>query len=96
MGQEFGAIIAPEDRDNSKLCLEETVGLIYRHPLRQLLAKVEGPFLMARSSSACLACFRVTPVSRARGRPDQPPLVGLRTIIHVLQVRNLRFKQSEW
>ena len=87
MGQEFGAVIAPEDRDDSKLCLEGTVGLVYRRPLRQLLAKVEGPFLMAGSSSACSACLSVTPVSRARGRPDRPPLVGLRTIIHVLQVK---------
>lgn len=61
MGQEFGAIMAPEDRDSSKLCLEETMGLIYRHPLRQLLAKAEGPFLTARSSSACAACLESLP-----------------------------------
>lgn len=42
MGQELGAVIAPEDGDNSKLCLEETVGLVHRHPLSQPLAKVEG------------------------------------------------------
>lgn len=58
--------------------------------------KGRGAFSYGQVLVSLRGLLRVAPVSRARGRPDQPPLVGLRTIIHVLQVRNLRFKQSEW
>lgn len=41
-------MIALVDGDNTKVFLEETLGLIHRCPLSQLLAKVERPSLMAR------------------------------------------------
>lgn len=62
----YGVGIATVTEDNAKLCSEETVSLIHRCPLSQILAKVEGPFLMAGVLVSLFSFLqRATPVSWA-------------------------------
>lgn len=55
MELEFGALMTPVGRHNSKLCWEKTAGPIHRYTPSQLLAK--------RSSSTCFAFSEVILVS---------------------------------
>ena len=69
----------------------------WRKPCTLLTGRppAEGPVLRARSLSACSACFRSTPGSRACGGPGQQPPAGLKTVTQALQGRNPRFWQSK-
>lgn len=69
------------------LRMETTPSCTWRKPCALFTGQppAEGPGLRARSLSACSACFRSTPGSRARAGPGQQPPVGLKTVTHALQ-----------